>query len=50
MVTNISYPTKMIKINSPNEAIKIYTIDDFYEVKNNMRESLGDINYFSIEI
>jgi hypothetical protein len=50
MVTNISYPNKMINNNSPKECIKIYTIDDFYEVKNNMRESLGDINYFSMEI
>ena len=29
------------------QIIKNYTVDDFYEVKNTIREQLGDINYFS---
>ena len=27
-----------------------YTIDDFYDVKNLIKDKLGDINYFSDEV
>jgi len=48
MATDISYPpaTMSLPINLTN---KYYTIDDFYEVKNNIRDKLGDIMYFSQE-
>lgn len=32
------------------QIIKNYTVDDFYEVKNTIREQLGDINYFSDDV
>ncbi len=32
------------------QIIKNYTVDDFYEVKNTIRDQLGDINYFSDDV
>ena len=61
MATDISYPptTMSLPINSinfsnnthntHNTCNNYYTIDDFYEVKNNIRDKLGDIMYFSQE-
>jgi hypothetical protein len=39
MATNINYPP-----------IKNYTVDYFYEIKNFIRDQLGDINYFSDDV
>ena len=41
MINNIKYP-----MTNPN--LK-YSVDDFYNVKNNIRDTLGDLNFFSQE-
>ena len=45
MATDIIYPPTTMSFNTP----KVYSIDDFYFIKNQIREQLGNINYFSKE-
>jgi len=53
MATDINYPP--VSMTQPNKLNTIngnytYSIDNFYEVKNSIRDELGDINYFSDDI
>lgn len=54
MTSEISYPSETMspnntKSNTKSNDIYSYSIDDFYEIKNQIRSQLGDLSYFSKE-
>lgn len=51
MTSEISYPpeTKSQVTEMGSSDIYLYSIDDFYDVKNEIRSQLGDLSYFSPE-
>jgi len=50
MTTEISYPSETVSpdVKVPS-SIYSYSIDDFYEIKNQIRSQLGDLSYFTQE-